>query len=179
MIHRETRCALCLLLSMLICPKRHSKILTGRYWLFSLNLFSGIRFSLHSHRIIAQNDWTREVCRINHSVCLVRSVQMCARQERKHKILFRVCPFRLVYLVHMLRQITFSLAQLLMSLPLPGAGMLWMSSFLAKWANVGHLNIGFIRHKELQSVCARPCGGLVFQTAFVIGAFRASSSLCG
>lgn len=68
-------------------PKEAFKVPdTGRYWLFSPNLVSGIPFSLHSHRIIAQNDWTGEVFRINHSVCLVRSVQMCARQERKHKI---------------------------------------------------------------------------------------------
>lgn len=45
------------------------------------------------------------------------------------------------------------------------------------WA---HLNIRFISLEELQSVAAcLLCGGLVFQTGFVNGTFRAGLSFCG
>lgn len=59
--------------------KWHWKVVTGAsadYWLIPPNLFSGVAFSLHSHRIIAQIEVTGEVCGINHSVCLARCVQM-------------------------------------------------------------------------------------------------------
>lgn len=45
------------------------------------------------------------------------------------------------------------------------------------WA---HQHTGFISLEELQSIAAcLHCGGLVFQTGFVNGAFRAGWSLCG
>lgn len=93
--YTERQVVHCLLLSLLVCVlicwKWHWKVLTGAsgyYWLVPPNLFSGIVFLLHSDRIITLNELTEEVCWINHSVCLMRSVQMhvCETRKRKRKI---------------------------------------------------------------------------------------------
>lgn len=94
-----------------------------------------------------------------------------------------LCLHRPIFLIHMLRRkmfssLGYSLLLLLFSHVKVHTGMQRISCLQVTART--HLNIELISLEELLSVAAcLPCGGLVFQTGFVNGTFRAGTSLCG
>lgn len=100
-------------------------------------------------------------------------------RKKRAKMLFGVCALcflRPISPVHMLKQIKMFTPSSHVSVQSRNAENDPFTHLASKhWA---HLFTGFISVELLVGACLS-CGGLVFQTGFVYGAFRAGLSLCG